>query len=87
MNSAPKRRGRNHRRYYPVSSWRGSVPDGVARDHSRRLRRWGFAAGLALVLAGAACAWAVTVLTTSATPGTPPSPTTSTVVTYTPTNR
>ena len=84
MNSARNRPTRHRLRYYAASSYPDSEPGLATSDHARRLRRWGFAMGLALVAVGVACAWAVTVLTGAAALGTPPSSTTSAPVTSTP---
>jgi hypothetical protein len=88
MNSARKRRVRDRLRYYATSSHPASCPDLPARNYARRLRRLGFATGLAVVAAGMLCAWALSVLTTAAAPSTPPRSTTiRTTATWTSTGR
>jgi hypothetical protein len=75
MNPARKRRARSHHAFwcYPTP-----VPVKLTTDRERQLRRWGFAAGLAIVGVAATLSWAVTVWTHADLLGTPPSATIST---------
>jgi hypothetical protein len=78
MNSARKRRARTHPRYHAAWSYPEPEPVQLTSDRARRLRRWGYAAGLAIVAATAVLSWAVTVWTHADAPGTTPSSTNST---------
>ena len=69
-------------RHYEVPFHPDAIPGQLTRHDGRKLRRWGFVAGLALVPLAVTCAWALIVMTgANSSSCTPPSPTTPTPVT------